>query len=240
MRHLKIIIFIILLIVFIKIYIFSFDKFIVNDKKWLNYRLGDIVKGFFFNQNGKKYLNLIEKKLPNSIGGKYIKLTKNLYKEKDKINNLEILTQIIKENSKNIDTPNLNDIVFHIRLGDIIKDFKNNEVIIKKKNWGINLNQIEDILKSLKNKNQKIILIYGSHKNNINLKSNNMFLSNIKKKINVYGFEYEEKNTNNPDRDFIYMCNSKNFIKSGGGFSRLISHIVKKKGGKIINEDMYT
>ena len=135
----------------------------------LHLRIGDVILGYENNEfifkklsNGTQYcipLKVIDsllKKLDNNkkiilvygshkkgkdkLSQKYIKLTKNLYKEKDKINNLEILTQIIKENSKNIDTPNLNDIVFHIRLGDIIKDFKNNEVIIKKKNWGINLN----------------------------------------------------------------------------------------------------
>ena len=43
--------------------------------------------------------------------------------------------------------------------------------------------------------------------------------------------DYEFKNNNNPDIDFIYMCNSKIFIKSGGGFSNIIGKIVKYRGG---------
>ena len=42
-----------------------------------------------------------------------------------------------------------------------------------------------------------------------------------------------KKKNDNPDDDFLFMCNSKTFIKSGGGFSRIISQIVKSNGGKI-------
>ena len=114
-------------------------------------------KGDFIKKNNNKYLNNIVKTLPNSIGGKYITLTKNLAK-KDKINNYTILKNIIKE--KTIEFSNHNEIVFHIRLGDIISGFKNSDVVINKKNWGINLKQINNIFKSIKDKKKK---------NNINL-----------------------------------------------------------------------
>jgi hypothetical protein len=35
------------------------------------------------------------------------------------------------------------------------------------------------------------------------------------------------------------MCNSKIFIKSGGGFSKLIADIVKMNGGKVIDSNDY-
>ena len=232
MQFIKIIIFILLLFLLFKMLVVSFEKFLINDKKWLDYRLGDIVKGFFYKTNNKFYLDKIEKTLPDSIGGKYIIATKNL-KGEEKINNFKILKKIIDDKKSEI--PKKNDIVFHIRLGDIIGDFKNNVVVITKKNWGINLNQIENILKKMKNKNQKIILIYGSHKKKINMKANKLFLEEIKKILVNNNFQFEEKNSSNPDEDFVYMCNSKKFIKSGGGFSRLISNIVKLNGGKILN-----
>ena len=48
----------------------------------------------------------------------------------------------------------------------------------------------------------------------------------LKNKID-YAFKHE----NNPDIDFIYMCNSKIFIKSGGGFSDIIGEMDKYRGG---------
>jgi len=222
----------ILLVIKIKIN----EKFLINDDKWLDYRLGDIIKGYFINTNNNKYLNNIVKTIPNSIGGKYITLTKNLAK-KDKINNYTILKNIIKE--KTIEFPNHNEIVFHIRLGDIISGFKNGDIVINKKNWGINLKQINNIFKSIKDKKKKIILIYGSHKKNINIKNNNLFLSKVYKILKENGFKFENKNSGNPDKDFVYMCNSKIFIKSGGGFSRIIADIVKMNGGKVIDPNDY-
>ena len=38
------------------------------------------------------------------------------------------------------------------------------------------------------------------------------------------------RNTN-PDDDFIFMSQSKYFVRSGGGFSNIISELVKKNKG---------
>ena len=40
---------------------------------------------------------------------------------------------------------------------------------------------------------------------------------------------------NNPDEDFLIMCNSKIFRKSGGGFSGVISRYVKYNNNTVID-----
>ncbi len=38
------------------------------------------------------------------------------------------------------------------------------------------------------------------------------------------------KVSENADIDFVYMCNAKHFVKSGGGFSKIISNVVQLQG----------
>ena len=38
------------------------------------------------------------------------------------------------------------------------------------------------------------------------------------------------KISENADIDFVYMCNAKHFVKSGGGFSKIISNVVQLQG----------
>ena len=49
-----------------------------------------------------------------------------------------------------------------------------------------------------------------------------------------------DNSNGNPDEDFIKMSNSKIFIKSGGGFSRIISFLVKSRNNEIIDPKNYS
>jgi hypothetical protein len=69
---------------------------ILNESKWLKYRLADIVRGMFWRKEKWDYLARIEKKLPESVAGQYLKRTKGL-KLKERCNNYEILESIIAE-----------------------------------------------------------------------------------------------------------------------------------------------
>ena len=210
----------------------------LNDSKWIEYRLGDIIKGRFLMPKMQYYLDRIEKELPDSIGGLYIKRTKDLELQKRK-NNYDILRAILAEKAENIEVPSENDIVFHLRLGDIIAGFKFGEVILGKENWGLTLREVKGILPKVKAKtaSKKIILVYGSHKTGINEIANRKYLAAIKALLQKNGFEVVDKSGTDPDYDFIYMSQSKIFIKSGGGFSRIISRIVRKNGGIVFTKD---
>ena len=209
-----------------------------NDSKWIEYRLGDIFKGVFLKTQRGWYLDKIEKELPDSIGGLYIKRTKHLELEQ-RINNYDILQEILAEKAKDSKVPAESDIVFHLRLGDIIADFIFGEVILGKENWGLTLREIKSILPKIREKtaNKKIILVYGSHKRRINEEANRKYLAAIKALLQKNGFEVVDKKGTNPDDDFIYMSQSRMFIRSGGGFSRIISQIVRKNRGIVFTKD---
>lgn len=40
-------------------------------------------------------------------------------------------------------------------------------------------------------------------------------------------------NRNTPDSDFAYMCTAHHFIQGGGGYSRLVSEVVRQRGGVV-------
>ena len=85
---------------------------------------------------------------------------------------------------------------------------------------------------------KKIILIFGSHKNNNN-KYNDLYLEEIEKLIKKRNIIVEKKNSGNPDKDFLYMSNAKKFVKSNGMFSLLISKIIELNNGIVIDSNNY-
>lgn len=216
----------------------KFDKMkILNEKKWQNYRLADILKGYFYKVKQINYLNNIEKNMPNSIGGQYIKLTK---KFEDKNINLKIINKIVNKKVKeeNIILPKEDEIILHLRIGDVIKDYNpttDNFIFNKKYFYVTELDILERILNDLKSK--KIILVFGSHKRNVNKYANDMYIYKVKQILKKKKFVFRVLNNNDPDKDFIFMSNSKTFIRSGGGYSRIIARIVQEKGGIVYNPD---
>ena len=122
------------------IYVFSKK----NKDKWLDYRLGDILRGWLKKNGSTKYLNNIEKKLPNSIAAKYLKETKSLEPK--------IYYNIIKSilNDLQYEKPNDDDIIIHLRIGDSIKDINNNSInYLKNKNNEVYATIIENLEKTL-------------------------------------------------------------------------------------------
>ena len=223
------------------------EKFIINDEKWLNYRLGDILNGYLY----KTDINLLKKtkkKLPNSIGVIYLNRTEYLDK---RFNNFPIINDIINEKvkSENIKLPSENDLVIHLRIGDSIINTNNNKTnnnnfIFKKlkkntNSYGTDINKLELLVdKIIKTKEiDNIYLVYGSHKKNININSNNLYLEEVKNILTKFKKNIILKN-NTPDDDFIFMSKSKLFIKSGGGFSFIISKVVELNDGKVYSTDI--
>ena len=72
-------------------------------------------------------------------------------------------------------------------------------------------------------------------KKKINDIANKKYIEKIKEILKSKNFIFEEKLTGNPDKDFIYMCKSKVFIKSGGYFSQLIAHLVNRNNNLVID-----
>ena len=120
---------------------------------------------------------------------------------------------------------------------------KNNNLSFKKlskknKTYAIQIHKLDKFLNIIKHKtkNRKIILLYGAHLPN-NKKANLMYLDRIKKTIRKNNFIFEENNSGDPDKDLVFMANSKIFIKSNGNFSNIISNLVKLNNGIVIDLD---
>ena len=210
-----------------------YETFLINEDKCLDYRLGDIVCNYFRDKKQYNYLKKIEKRLPNSIGGLYIKNTQNLDRSKQSYN-YDLLNGIINGiiNKKKINLPEKDDIVIHIRLGDIIKGETKDNIKFQSNHWyGTNIGKLEEQIKGIKNL-KKVYIVYGSHTKNINIGLNNKYLDNITKMLEKNSIKPILRNRN-PDDDFIFMAKSKKFIRSGGGFSNVISNLVKKNGGVV-------
>ena len=143
------------------------------------------------------------------------------------------------------------DVALHLRMGDVIckYDKKTNKFNTSCGSAGHKSHEsyfyqpfiYEKLFKQLKEPQniKQINLFYGSHKGwNTD---NDKYLEIIKNIITNNGFKIIDNSNGNPDSDFINMSNSKIFIRSGqgGGFSNIISDLVKYRNNKVINPSDY-
>ena len=205
---------------------------ILNDE-WIDYRLGDIVKGYFLETKNESYLNKIKTRFYGSLGDEYLKLTN--YKP-----NIDIFFKLIKEKSIKLD--NLKICYLHLRLGDVIDDDLDPEKLpdrwSHKSKYNYSYEKIKKLCKYLKyfyNLNE-ITIIGGAHRH-LNLKKSLNFFNNVKNIFKDNKIIVNARLGNNPDDDLLLMCNSKIFIKACGGFSKLIADYVRYNNNIVIDLD---
>lgn len=242
------VLFIILVIILLCVSFKNKENFINNEENWYNYRLGDIIEYWSWpdkRRNAKynyDYLDPsnVSKRYPNSIGDLYFKRLKK--KEK----NVDVLYTIVDEVSKNNKKiPKNNEVVMHLRIGDVIEKCDNDNFKYRYSSHnhskGFYAIKLENITKNLDLfKNKEVILVYGNHLTDkitdTQRKCSELYLQKIRELFEKNNIKYKEGRSGNPDEDFLYMCNSKIFCTSGsGGFSNLISGYVRSRGNKVIN-----
>ena len=215
------------------IYNFNYriENFIINNKKeWDHYRLGDIIGGW--GNHGEYYQN-VPTVYPNSIGAEYVK--QNINKRAYQLN---ILNNIIKKKNIDYDIKEL-DFVLHLRLGDSLTEYdKNNDTFMYNGNYPTKLETINKNIDIFKD--NKVHIFYGNHHvlakhapRLVNLSE--IYLKKLRKLFDKHNIKYIEVNSGNPDLDFLNMCNSKIFVKSGGGYSNLITNIRNKNKKRVIS-----
>ena len=206
------------------------EKFTDSEK---DYRLADMIKSkkFRTNELKKKYPIIF----PNSIATEYMKRT-------DEDNDLDLVIDIIDKRKTDIHKRYNNYIIIHLRTGDVIDktNYSVDDFLNKNIKYANNIQYVyplsyyKKILEKLEKNNIKnILLISGFHHKGNHLKSIE-YIDRIKGFFEDNYYKVEKRINNDPDDDFIIMCNSKYFVKSGGGFSRMISNIIEKKGKNVI------
>lgn len=197
---------------------------IYNGPEWDSYRLGDVIKGWL-TDNDPDYLTSVHERWPNSIGDKYMKHVG--YPETFEKNDMPTLRDIFSTISD--EGPDRETAVIHVRLGDIVKHAWKNTYVR-------DMAYYKRMLKSMREHPEirKVRIIAGAHLNE-NRKASSELLHDI---MGVFkGYDTQLVLTHNPDKDFYYMCHSKYFVKSGGGFSNLIEKYVRENGGTVFSED---
>ena len=208
-------------------------KWLRKDKKKYEYRLGDMVKNEIFRNKevGKQYHY---DHFVDSIATQYMQRT-------DKDNQYDILIEIVKD--RTIDKkfiPPKDMLLIHLRTGNVIDDtpFTAEEFLSReiKYNNGYNYvkpisyyqNKLSEIQKL---KIRSIMLITGFYMNLESSEKSLEYLYRIGEYFRNKGFKVFQRIDFNADDDFVYMCNAKYFISSGGGFSLIIKNIIQKRNG---------
>ena len=225
----------------------------LKDSRNKSYRLGDMIRGYF--DNYPEVLQFYRISYPNSIATIYKTKLKSYRKLITNINlnnkniDYHLLLNIIdtKLINESITIPSKHSLVIHLRTGDII-DKSNHDVntllsgrIFNNSNnyYDKNYHKYVKSLNYYKSLSKQyiyftnIIIVSGFNTESNNCKSLN-YIQEIKKYFESLGKLVTLRINHNPDEDFIFMCNSKFFIPSGGGFSSIISDIVRLKSGKVI------
>jgi hypothetical protein len=199
-----------------------------------NYRLGDMFKSTHF-RNHKRGFNYHRKYFPKSIATEYMLRT-------SEENNYDILKNIVDRRIEPKILKYKDYLAIHLRVGDVIDEDKRSvDTLLRKPCLFVNgynyvkpLSYYEQKIPIIKKyKIKKIVLIGGFHKQNKHTKSLE-YIDKIKSFFIVQGFVCHTRINEDPDEDFLIMCNSKYFIPSGGGFSRVIKIICGMRGGILI------
>lgn len=228
-KILGIILFIILIITIIIMVIISFSTHkSVGFNDIFNYKLGDVVD--YEKYNNYFYNNWVKYYFYGTIASDYRFRT-------NKNSDYDILYQIMKEKSNGYEIPNDDELIIHLRIGDVI-DWEYNDSIDdllegrKKYFYLISYDYLDKMSKQIIDMDiEKIILVGGYHTKEDHSRSEE-YVAKIKKYIEDKGFKVTTRiDKGSGDEDFIYMSNSKYFLKSGGGYSNLINRMVKMNNG---------
>lgn len=239
------------------------DKIIILPTKRVNYRLGDLIVHTQFRKNkcddgwggangsNETLESCTVRQWPDSIASLYLQGTK-------KSLDLKLLNNILLKKEPNYTLPDHETVVFHIRVGDVIdygdkvenaekfdiptaSDFWDKKTCSMPQEgcplWSyyvLSKNEIKHLLVKLKLLHlHKICLVYGVHTSG-EFPESKKYLTMYKQFCEMNGFEVETLCHVDADESLIYMCNSKYFVPSRGGFSKLVASIVTYRGNRVI------
>ena len=183
---------------------------------------------------------------PNSIASQYLSKTKRL-------NDTRVLSTTVDQfvSSHKIPIPADDVMVMHLRVGDVIDrtslpvdEFLNRRVNSVMAMYGHDaegwspfyvrcLASFDRVLEKTKGLGfHKISFVYGFHVI-MSIEKSKEYLAALVQYAESKGFEVEMVTHTDADVSFAYACNAKHFIPGGGGFSKMMSEVVKAKGNHV-------
>ena len=167
---------------------------------------------------------------------------------------MNVLSDLVDEFvlSQSIRIPSEDSMVMHLRVGDVIDgtdvpvdDFFNRRVnsyyaLFGEEPEGFSpvyvrcLASFDRALKKTKELGfHKISLVYGFHIVYSTMQKSKQYIAGLVRHAQSQGFQVELITHEDADVSFAYGCQAKHFIPGGGGFSKLISKVVRHQGNRV-------
>jgi hypothetical protein len=217
------------------------SKSYVKGTAMISYRLGDLVKDKKWRT--PEMLEWLSVNAPDSIAAKYLSKT-------EAENDYGVLLEIINGEEYKMEIPKKNELIVHLRIGDIFGYYLDDDIddiLCCKENlkfldgvndvWSLrSYNYYDAVFKNIPTELDRVVIVCGLHTiNSSDVNSHSYeYLYKISEYIRKKGYEVEIRYDNNADTDFVYMSNAKYFVMGTGGFSALVSEMVKKNRGNCI------
>lgn len=206
-----------------------YSKQIVYKHHWPDkgYRVGDAVMGKYKPQYDKMYhVDMY----PNSLAALYFKQT-------DHFNDLDVLTQVVKEFQRMhcMQIPLDNDIVLHLRLGDIIESSKysvdehlsNTYPSLGDCFYVKPLSYFEKAFENF-NPGMRVVIMYGSHLPELGFSKSKEYVNKVMVHLKGRGFIPHVRFGKGADEDFVFGAFAKQLVTTVGGYSELLSEVNKR------------
>ncbi len=191
------------------------------------YRVGDAVMGKYNPQYDKWYhIDMY----PNSLAALYFTKTGNF-------NDLDVLTQVVKEFQEmhRMQIPLDNDIVLHLRLGDIIESSKysvDEHLCNEYPSLGdrFYVKPLSYFIKAFEsfNPGMRVVIMYGSHLPELGFSKSDEYVNKIMEHLRGRGFIPHVRFGKGADEDFVFGAFAQQLVTTVGGYSELLSEVNKR------------
>lgn len=162
------------------------------------------------------------------------------------LKNLTLVRDILQRADGKFPKPAEDEIVLHLRLGDVVENNKRNTVQEMLKNgadpnyggnyrWFHNsIKSIHEYLTNIEDSKFKKVSIRGGTLSPNLYKKSRVYAGCLKRAVEQAGYDVSiELDNGNPDEDFYYMSHAKAMVVSTGGYSKFIGQLVELGGGEI-------
>ena len=226
-------IFALFLVFILSLYIYFFTSYFGHPSEGIrdfkNYSIGDcIINEKLNNRFNRLFYRLY---FNNSIADQYFRKT-------NKIEDYDALFEIVKKNRSKIELPPNDSLIIHLRIGDVI-DWEYSGPIDdalegRDGDFGYikTYDYFEEKSKLLEKYNIKKIIIVGGYHTKEDHSRSEEYVRKVVNFLEKLGYDITLRiDEMSPDEDFLFMSNSKYFLKSGGNYSTILNKMVEMNNG---------